>query len=161
VADTFSRAKRSEVMSRIRGMNTQPELAVRRTLHRLGHRFRLHVMSLPGRPDILLPKHRTVIQVKGCFWHAHFCLGGRIPPGKYWRAKFARNQLRDRRNERRLRRLGWRVVTVWECRVRRWTPSTLEAQLIKQLAAQGAARARSAKRAARPRGASAASPRAS
>ena len=148
-------------MSRIRGMDTQPELAVRRTLHRLGHRFRLHMMSLPGRPDIVLPKHRTVIQVKGCFWHAHFCLGGRIPPGKYWRAKLGRNRRRDRSNERRLRGLGWRVVTVWECRVRRWTPRRLETQLMKLFPAEGARRRDQAGRAARLRGASAAPRRAS
>jgi G:T-mismatch repair DNA endonuclease (very short patch repair protein) len=104
---------------------------------------------------------RTVIQVKGCFWHAHFCLGGRIPLGKYWRAKFARNQLRDRRNERRLRRLGWRVVTVWECRVRRWTPSRLETQMIKLFPAESAAGRVQAGRRAKPRGTSAAPPRAS
>jgi len=129
VADTFSRAKRSEVMARIRSKDTQPELAVRRALHRLGHRFRLHVMSLPGRPDIVLTKHRTIIQVKGCFWHGHSCLGGRIPPGRYWHAKLARNRARDQRNERRLRALGWHVRTVWECRLRRWTPADLEERL--------------------------------
>ena len=116
-------------MARIRGKDTQPELAVRRALHRLGYRFRLHVMSLPGRPDVVLPRHRTVIQVKGCFWHGHFCLKGRVPPGKYWRAKFARNKARDRRNDRRLRGLGWKVRTVWECRVRRWAPRELAARL--------------------------------
>jgi DNA mismatch endonuclease, patch repair protein len=129
MADTFSRALRSQVMARIRGKDTQPELAVRRVLHRLGYRFRLHVMSLPGRPDIVLPKHRTIIQVQGCFWHAHFCKGGRIPPGKYWRAKLARNKVRDRRNDRHLRALGWRVHTVWECRVRRSTAEDLEHRL--------------------------------
>jgi hypothetical protein len=81
------------------------------------------------------------LQVKGCFWHAHFYLGGRIPPGKYWHAKLARNRARDRRNERRLRALGWRVRTVWECRVRRWTPGGLEAQLLRLLGTGGAARA--------------------
>jgi DNA mismatch endonuclease (patch repair protein) len=121
MADTLTRAKRSEVMARIRGKDTQPELAVRRALHRLGFRFRLHVMSLPGRPDIVLPKFRTVLQVRGCFWHAHHCLGGRVPPGKYWSEKLARNQARDRRTDRRLRTLGWQVRTIWECRVRRWT----------------------------------------
>ncbi len=129
MADTFSRAKRSEVMARIRGKDTQPELAVRRALHRLGYRYRLHLMSLPGRPDIVLPKHRTIIQVKGCFWHGHFCLGGRVPPGRYWREKLARNKARDARNDRRLRALGWRVRTVWECRVRRWPPHELDERL--------------------------------
>lgn len=129
MADTLTRAKRSEVMARIRGMDTAPELAVRRALHRMGYRFRLHVMSLPGRPDVVLPKHRTIVQVKGCFWHGHFCLGGRVPPGKYWRAKLARNKARDKQNDRRLRALGWRVRTVWECRLRRSPPAVIEARL--------------------------------
>lgn len=133
MADTFSRAKRSEVMARIRGKDTSPELAVRRTLHRMGYRFRLHALKLPGRPDIVLTRHRTVVQVHGCFWHAHHCLGGRVPPGKYWAAKLIRNRLRDRKNRRRLRALGWRVLTVWECRVRRSGPDDLAAHLARLL----------------------------
>lgn len=136
MADTVSRAKRSEIMARIRGKDTQPELAVRSALHRLGYRYRLHVMHLPGRPDIVLPKHRLVIQVKGCFWHGHSCLGGRMPPGRHWPAKLARNVARDVRTERRLRALGWHVRTVWECRVRRWTPAELDRR-IKALFATG------------------------
>lgn len=126
MADTITRAKRSEVMARIRGKDTTPELAVRRALHRMGYRYRLHVMTLPGRPDIVLPRHRAVIQVKGCFWHGHSCLGGRLPPGPYWPVKLTRNKLRDKSNERRLRRLGWRVQTIWECRVRRRSSEQLE-----------------------------------
>lgn len=122
-------------MARIRGKDTQPELAVRRALHRLGYRFRLHVMNLPGRPDIVLPRHRTIVQVKGCFWHAHHCLKGRVPPGRYWRTKLARNKARDKGNDRRLRALGWTVRTIWECRVRRSIGAELEALLRKAVSA--------------------------
>jgi DNA mismatch endonuclease (patch repair protein) len=127
VADVFTRAKRSEVMAAIRAKDTKPELAVRRVLHALGLRFRLHVASLPGRPDIVLPKLRAVVQVKGCFWHGHHCLRGRVPGTNrsYWLVKLAGNQARDKRNERRLRALGWSVRTVWECRVRRSSPEKL------------------------------------
>ncbi len=129
--DVFSAAKRSEVMARIRAKNTKPELAVRRALHALGYRFRLHDHSLPGRPDIVMRKHATIVQVQGCFWHGHRCLKGRMPADNraYWAPKLAGNKARDRRNARRLRALGWRVVTIWECDVRRWTPEQLPGQL--------------------------------
>lgn len=125
--DVFTPEKRSEVMSRIRAKHTKPEIAVRRALHALGHRFRLHVPHLPGRPDIVLARHRTIILVKGCFWHGHRCLKGRVPKGNrpYWSVKLEGNKARDRRNERRLRALGWRVKTVWECSIRGWPEETL------------------------------------
>ena len=131
--DVFSRKKRSEVMARIRAKNTKPELAVRGVLHSLGFRFRLHVGGLPGRPDIVMPKRRTVIQVKGCFWHGHACLKGRVPEGNrsYWLQKIRGNRLRDQRNARRLRRMGWLVATLWECDIRRWKREQLEAKLRK------------------------------
>jgi len=120
MADVFTRAKRSQVMSAIRAKNTRPEMIVRRCLHLMGYRFRLHVSDLPGRPDIVIPKIRTIVQVKGCFWHGHHCLQGRVPAGNrtYWSGKIEGNRLRDRRNERRLRALGWRVKTIWECSIR-------------------------------------------
>lgn len=119
--DVFTAGKRSEVMSLIHSKNTKPELAVRRMLYELGIRFRLHDRRLPGRPDIVVAKLRTVIEVKGCFWHGHSCLKGRVPYGNrpYWERKLAENKARSQRNERQLRRLGWRVVNVWECSVRR------------------------------------------
>jgi DNA mismatch endonuclease (patch repair protein) len=127
VTDIFTRQKRSEVMAKVRCKDTKPELAVRRALHAMGFRFRLHSSKLPGRPDIVLHKLGTVIQVNGCFWHGHYCLGGRVPENHrpYWAAKIEENKVRDRRNERRLRAMGWRVRTVWECRLRRWTPADL------------------------------------
>ncbi|MDP3937258.1 MAG: very short patch repair endonuclease [Deltaproteobacteria bacterium] len=120
MTDVFSPEKRSAVMSRIRSKDTKPELIVRRTLHRMGYRYRLHHPGLPGRPDIVLTRHRLIIQVKGCFWHGHRCLKGRTPKQNsgYWIPKIQGNIARDRRNERRLRGAGWHVCTVWECAIR-------------------------------------------
>jgi DNA mismatch endonuclease (patch repair protein) len=111
--------ERSAMMARIRSVDTKPEMLVRRALHRLGFRFRLHVRGLPGRPDIVLPKYRTVIQVKGCFWHGHTCRDGRLPKSNrdYWVPKLLQNRRRDRTNERKLRVLGWSVRNLWECRI--------------------------------------------
>ena len=122
MVDILSRERRSWNMSRIRGKDTQPELAVRSALHRAGYRFRLHRKDLPGRPDIVLPKYRTVIFVHGCFWHHHSgCKLAYAPKSRvvFWNKKFRSNVDRDRRNASELRRLGWRVITVWECKVAR------------------------------------------
>jgi DNA mismatch endonuclease, patch repair protein len=108
-------------MSRIRGKDTNPEMVVRRLLHSLGYRYRLHVRDLPGRPDIVLPKHRVVIFVHGCFWHMHKCRFGRVVPktnAEFWQTKRSGNTERDRRNARQLRKVGWTVLTVWECETR-------------------------------------------
>jgi|WetSurMetagenome_2_1015567.scaffolds.fasta_scaffold266461_2 DNA mismatch endonuclease, patch repair protein len=112
-------ATRSEMMSRIRSKDTKPEMLVRKALHRLGFRFRLHVRDLPGHPDIVLPKYSTIIQIKGCFWHGHTCRDGRLPKSnrEYWVPKLLRNKERDISNERKLRRMGWSVRALWECRI--------------------------------------------
>jgi len=104
-------------MARIRSTDTTPELAVRRVLHRMGYRFRLHVAELPGRPDIVLPKHKAAVLVHGCFWHGHRCKDGRRPKSntRYWNRKLDRNKKRDRRNIRLLRRAGWKAVVIWAC----------------------------------------------
>jgi len=105
-------------MSRIRSRDTQPELLVRSTLHKAGYRFRLHSKTLPGHPDIVLPRHGTVVFVHGCFWHRHHgCRYAYTPKSRveFWRRKLEGNVERDRRNARALRALGWRVITVWEC----------------------------------------------
>jgi DNA mismatch endonuclease, patch repair protein len=117
MADTLSKAQRSERMSRIRSRDTKPELVVRKALWAAGFRYRLHRKDLPGRPDIVLPGLGTVILVHGCYWHGHACQKGRVPStnSPFWADKFARNKARDRRDKARLRRLGWTVVTVWEC----------------------------------------------
>ena len=107
-------------MSRIRGTDTRPELLVRSALHRAGFRFRLHTKGLPGRPDIVLARHGVVIFIHGCFWHRHGCTLSSEPATrrKFWQAKFEANVARDARNARALRKLGWRVLTVWECALR-------------------------------------------
>jgi DNA mismatch endonuclease (patch repair protein) len=124
--------ERSALMSRIRAKNTQPEMLVRRALHGLGYRFRLHVRDLPGCPDIVLRRYATVIQVKGCFWHGHRCLKGRLPRSNrfYWVPKLRRNKARDLTNERKLRRMGWRVRTIWECRLKKMRVQDLCSKLI-------------------------------
>ena len=116
-------------MARIRGKDTQPELAVRRLLHAMGFRFRLHRRDLPGTPDIVLPGRRKAIFVHGCFWHGHGCGCARLPKSRldYWGPKIATNRARDGRKAAALRRAGWSVAVVWECKVRR--PAALEGRL--------------------------------
>ena len=121
MSDVFSKAKRSEVMSHIRARDTGPELAVRSVLHRMGYRFRLHRTDLPGKPDIVLSRFGTVIFVHGCFWHRHKgCRFAYTPKSrqKFWLGKFQSNVTRDHRVNRELAKLGWYVVTVWECELR-------------------------------------------
>jgi DNA mismatch endonuclease (patch repair protein) len=117
--DIMSSEDRSALMGRIRGANTGPELAVRRLLHRLGYRYRLHAKGLPGRPDIVFPARRTVIFVHGCFWHRHDCGHGCVPKSRreFWQKKFARNVERDRENQKKLATSGWNVLVLWECEV--------------------------------------------
>lgn len=118
--DRITRAQRSVVMSRIKSGDTLPERTLRSALHRAGLRFRLHA-KLPGRPDIVLPKHRVAIFVHGCFWHQHMkCRDGRTPTSnqQYWVPKFRRIAKRDRNAVKNLRKLGWRVVICWECEIR-------------------------------------------
>lgn len=118
--DRLSKEHRSWNMSRIRGKDTKPELIVRSVLHRMGYRFRVHVKGLPGTPDIVLPKYRTVIFVHGCFWHRHTaCKNAYEPKGRshFWSEKLKANVRRDERNEKALRKLGWYVTVIWECQL--------------------------------------------
>lgn len=120
MADTLSPRERSERMSRIRSMDTSPELALRKALHALGFRFRLHDKRLPGKPDIVLPRFRTVIHVHGCFWHRHpGCKVATTPKSNtsFWQKKFDRNVLRDLKNDAALASLGWRTIVAWECQL--------------------------------------------
>lgn len=107
-------------MSRVGGRNTTPELLVRRMLHALGYRFRLHAKELPGRPDIVLRPRKLAIFVHGCFWHAHRCPKGRLPKSNadYWTEKRLANKARDWRNVRQLRALGWRILVIWQCELK-------------------------------------------
>lgn len=121
MADTVTSEVRSKIMSRVPQRHTKPEMVVRSALHRLGHRFRLHRKDLPGSPDIVLPKFRTAIFVHGCFWHQHENCGKSRRPssnGEYWHTKLDENISRDKRKERELSNLGWRVETVWQCETR-------------------------------------------
>lgn len=117
MVDNRSPESRSALMSRIGGKDTAPELAVRKLLHALGYRFRLHRRNLPGSPDIVFPSRRKAIFVNGCFWHAHGCRIGRPPKSRpeFWLPKLQKNRLKDARNVRALRALGWGVLTVWQC----------------------------------------------
>src|SRR6266850_3369094 len=138
MADHLTKRLRSLNMSRIRATNTRPELALRSMLHRLGYRFRLHAADIPGKPDVVLKKYKTVILLHGCFWHRHsgcrFC----TTPGTnslYWRAKFRRNVRRDLHNAERLKELGWKRIVVWECELR--NRSCLRQRLIRLLRPKG------------------------
>ena len=115
--DTVSKKKRSEIMSKIRSKNTKPELRVREYLHSMGFRYSLHNKTLPGTPDIFLKKHKFVIQVRGCFWHGHRCKLGNSPKSNrsYWLKKIKLNKKRDEKNDRKLKYLGYRLLVIREC----------------------------------------------
>ncbi|MBX5160412.1 DNA mismatch endonuclease Vsr [Rhizobium sp. NZLR8] len=120
--DVVDKATRSRMMSNIRGRDTRPEVMLRKALHRLSFRFRLHVKGLPGKPDIVLPKYRAAIFTHGCFWHRHHgCRFATSPAtrAEFWNAKFAGNVERDRRVRDALNGAGWRVAIVWECALRK------------------------------------------
>lgn len=116
--DRISEEQRSWNMSRIKGKDTKPEIRVRKTLHKMGYRFRLHRKYLPGKPDIVLPKYRTIIFVHGCYWHRHTGCQYTYTPKtrvRFWTEKFAGNVERDLRNQSMLKDLGWNVGVIWEC----------------------------------------------
>jgi DNA mismatch endonuclease (patch repair protein) len=120
--DIYSKQKRSELMSRVKSRNTKPEILVRSALHNLGYRFRLHRKDLPGSPDVVLPKHRTVIFIHGCFWHQHpGCKKSTLPKqnASFWSTKLARNVEHDKEVRRKLEETGWRVLILWECEVKK------------------------------------------
>jgi DNA mismatch endonuclease (patch repair protein) len=117
MTDVVSPRARSQMMSGIQGKNTKPELMIRKALHQQGFRYRLHVKSLPGKPDLVFPKYHAVIQINGCFWHGHKCHLFKWPSThpEFWRNKISGNRKRDAKNVFSLEELGWRVLTVWEC----------------------------------------------
>lgn len=119
--DVYDKATRTRVMRAVKSENTTPEKRVRSLLHAMGLRFRLHRKDLPGTPDIVLPRWNTAIFVHGCFWHGHDCPRGARQPktnAQYWKAKIERNRKRDELAARELERLGWRVLVIWECRMK-------------------------------------------
>jgi DNA mismatch endonuclease (patch repair protein) len=133
--DIWSEKKRSEVMSKIRGKNTRPEMILRSALFKKGFRFRVHRKDLPGKPDIVLPKYHSVIFVHGCFWHYHKdCKEGRIPSSnsKFWKEKLQHNIKKDADNIKLLREENWKVFVIWECEIEKKIENTLNI-LIKKL----------------------------
>ena len=121
MTDIISAEERSALMSRIRGIDTNPELFVRRSLHALGYRYRTHVQDIPGRPDLVFTRRHAVIFVYGCFWHRHGCRKTYVPKTResFWKNKFEGNVRRDKRNVRLLAEAGWHVLILWECEVER------------------------------------------
>lgn len=139
MADVVSRRKRSQMMSGIKSKNTKPEWLVRQLLHRKGFRYRLHCPDLPGKPDLVLPKHRCVVLINGCFWHGHDCHLFKMPKTRreFWSEKISGNRARDKMQIGQLIADGWRVVVVWECALKGKTrlpkaelESTLAANII-------------------------------
>lgn len=123
MTDTISPEKRSKNMRAIRSKGMKPEITVRRIVHRMGYRFRLHRKDLPGKPDMVFPGRHAVIFVHGCFWHQHpdpNCGDARLPKSNtgYWQPKLARNQARDADNIAALKAQGWRVLVIWECQIK-------------------------------------------
>jgi DNA mismatch endonuclease (patch repair protein) len=120
MVDIVSPEVRSRMMSGIRGKNTRPEIVVRQAAHRMGLRFRIHRKDLPGKPDLVFTKYKTVVFVHGCFWHRHNCRLAAVPKTRpeFWEAKFKANVDRDLSNRTKLELLGWRVIEIWECETR-------------------------------------------
>ena len=119
--DVFTKEKRSQIMSKIKGKDTKPEKVVRSLLHQMGYRFRLHRRDLPGNPDIVLPKHKKVIFVHGCFWHRHKdCPRAKRPSTnkKFWNEKLSKNIDRDKRNQASLGKSGWTSLVIWQCQIK-------------------------------------------
>lgn len=132
MADSLTKSERSERMSRVRAKDTKPELTVRRLVHGMGYRYRLHVSGLPGTPDIVLPRLKKAIFVHGCFWHRHpdpTCKLARLPKSNldFWKPKLTANRIRDHAAQIKLRELGWDILTIWECQIGR--PSSLKETL--------------------------------
>ena len=118
--DTISSDRRSKNMRQIRSKDTKPEIAVRKLIHSMGYRYRLHSRNLPGKPDMVFSGRRKVIFVHGCFWHQHkSCISGRIPKSRvdYWRPKLTKNRKRDKTNQKRLKDFGWDCLVIWECEI--------------------------------------------
>lgn len=128
--DHVAPAKRSSIMAAVHSKNTSAEMAVRRIIHGLGYRYRLHVKTLPGQPDIVFPMRRKIIFVHGCFWHRHKdCKYASVPKShvEFWSEKFSSNVARDNRVRAELRRMGWKILIVWQCQIK--NPERLKEQL--------------------------------
>lgn len=135
--DIFSQEKRSQVMSHVRSRDTRPERIIRSILHKSGFRFRIQRKDLPGKPDIVLPKYKTIIFVHGCFWHQHEGCKKALPPKSnvsFWLEKFRKNKERDRKVIRTLQESGWKVIVVWQCEIPKIKKNP---EIIKKLISEG------------------------
>ncbi|GAB2027977.1 very short patch repair endonuclease [Lactovum odontotermitis] len=121
MTDKISKETRSRNMSHIHSKNTKPEILVRKYLFRKGLRYRLYDKRFPGKPDLVFPKYKTVIFVNGCFWHHHDCNEGTIPKSntEYWNEKFNKNHERDLKNYQDIKKMGWSIIVVWECELKK------------------------------------------
>jgi DNA mismatch endonuclease (patch repair protein) len=119
MTDIYSKNKRSEIMSHISNRETKQEIIVRKFLFSKGFRYRKNVKTLSGKPDIVLPKYKTIIFIHGCFWHGHKCKRGKLPENNrnFWLTKIRGNAKRDKQNVIKLKKLGWKVITIWQCEI--------------------------------------------
>ena len=134
MGDIYSKRKRSEIMSKIPGTETKPEILVRKYLFSKGFRFRKNDKRLPGRPDIVLPKYKTVIFIHGCFWHGHRCKAGKLPEAnkEFWENKINSNMKRDKKNQHKLEKLGWKIIIIWQCKLKNKKMMTKKLKEIEQ-----------------------------
>ncbi|MBS1595765.1 MAG: DNA mismatch endonuclease Vsr [Bacteroidetes bacterium] len=140
MADVHDKATRSYNMSQIKGKDTKPEMLVRRYLHAHGYRYKLHDRSLPGRPDIVLPKYKTLIFIHGCFWHGHEgCRYYVVPKTRtdWWLEKIGRNTANDQKHHLALRKEGWRILTIWECELKPLVVEKTLARMLEELNTMG------------------------
>ncbi|MBI2818044.1 MAG: DNA mismatch endonuclease Vsr [Acidobacteria bacterium] len=138
MTDNLTAKQRRECMAAVKAEDTSPEIAVRRLVHSLGYRYRLHDCSLPGKPDLVFPRHKKIIFVHGCFWHMHSCRQGKNAPGsniEYWERKRTRNRERDGQQVSALIQRGWKVLIIWECWLK--TPGQITAKLQQFLRPKG------------------------
>ena len=127
--DIYNKSKRSQIMSKISGKNTKPEITIRKIAHSLGYRFRLHKKDLHGKPDIVFPKYKKVIFVNGCFWHGHNnCQYSALPATnkEIWKEKITATKKRDKRNYTLLKKLGWQYLVIWQCTIKKKNIKSLE-----------------------------------
>ena len=127
--DKLTKERRSWNMSRIRSNNTLPEIYIRKALWQMGYRYRLHYKLLPGKPDIVITKQKIVVFVHGCFWHRHEnCIEASRPKtnSEYWETKINKNMERDKRNQNEIKKLGWKIIIIWECMVKNDTEKNIK-----------------------------------
>lgn len=132
MADVYDKAKRSQIMAKVKNKNTTPEIYLRSMLHKAGYRFRINRKDLPGKPDIVLPKYKAVIFVNGCFWHGHSCKRGHRPQSniQFWNEKIDKNIARDKLVLDELKETGWRALTIWQCEIKKERQEALLSKIV-------------------------------